>query len=266
MRVHVVSDVHGNSAALARAADGADALLVLGDLIDFVDYDDHSGGILGQVFGPAAVARFAALRVGGAPGELSGYARSLWAGLADPRATLEEAVREQYRRLFDTLAGNGIPTYLTPGNVDLPHLWPEFLTDGVRMLDGEVTEIGGLRFGFVGGLPLPPWMTTPPTGGPWRPYLRTDDDFAQACAALVGVDVLCSHVPPAVPELAYDVRSRRAEASSPALLGMITKERPRASVFGHVHQPLAARARIGVTECVNVGHFRRSERPYRLSW
>lgn len=262
----MVSDVHGNNAALARAAVGADALLVLGDLIDFVDYDDHSGGILGQIFGPAAVARFAQLRVGGEAGELGRYARSLWAGLADPRATLEEAVRDQYRRLFETLAGTGVPTYLTPGNVDLPHLWPEFLTDGMRMLDGEVTEIGGLRFGFVGGLPLPPWMTVPVTGGPWRPYLREDDDFARSCAALVDVDVLCSHVPPAVPELAYDVRSRRAEASSPALLEMIVKERPRMAVFGHVHQPLASRTRIGVTECVNVGYFRRSERPYRLTW
>lgn len=262
----MVSDVHGNSAALAKAADGADALVVLGDLIDFVDYDDHSGGILGQVFGPAAVARFAQLRVGGAPGELNGFASSLWAGLADARGTLEDAVREQYRRLFGTLATTGVPIYITPGNVDLPHLWPEFLTDGVRMLDGEVVEIGGLRFGFVGGLPLPPWMTTPPRGGPWRPYLRANDEFEQACAALVGVDVLCSHVPPAVPELAYDVRSRRAESGSAALLGIIAKERPRASVFGHVHQPLAARARVGVTECVNVGHFRRSERPYRLTW
>jgi Icc-related predicted phosphoesterase len=106
----------------------------------------------------------------------------------------------------------------------------------------------------------------PSRGGPWRPYVRPAAEFEQACAALVDVDVLCSHVPPAVPELAYDVRSRRAETSSTALLGIIEKERPRLSVFGHVHQPLAARARLGVTECVNVGHFRRTERPYLLTW
>ncbi|MCU1650907.1 MAG: metallophosphoesterase, partial [Pseudonocardia sp.] len=47
MRVHVVADVHGNSDALARAGEGADALIVLGDLIDFVNYDDHRAGILG---------------------------------------------------------------------------------------------------------------------------------------------------------------------------------------------------------------------------
>ncbi|MDT7715221.1 MAG: hypothetical protein QOH09_1213, partial [Pseudonocardiales bacterium] len=55
MRVHVVSDVHGNVDALARAGAGADALLVLGDLIDFVNYHDPSAGILGSVFGSAAV-------------------------------------------------------------------------------------------------------------------------------------------------------------------------------------------------------------------
>ncbi|MDQ2707801.1 MAG: metallophosphoesterase [Actinomycetota bacterium] len=262
MRVHVVSDVHGNSAALARAADGADALVVLGDLIDFVDYDDHSGGILGQVFGPAAVARFAALRVGGKPGELTGFARSLWAGLADARGTLEEAVRDQYRRLFAVLPA---PCFITPGNVDLPHLWPEFLTAGVQMLDGEVAEIGGLHFGFVGGLPLPP-RAIPSRGGPWRPYVRPSEEFDQACTALTSVDVLCSHVPPAVPELAYDVRSRRAETSSDALLRIIENDRPRLALFGHVHQPLAVRARVGVTECVNVGHFRRTERPFVLTW
>lgn len=48
MRVHVVSDVHGNAEALARAGGGADALLVLGDLVEFVDYQHPARGILGE--------------------------------------------------------------------------------------------------------------------------------------------------------------------------------------------------------------------------
>src|ERR1044072_1468305 len=51
MRVHVVSDVHGRADALARAGDGADALICLGDLILFVDYEDHSQGIFAELFG-----------------------------------------------------------------------------------------------------------------------------------------------------------------------------------------------------------------------
>ena len=68
MRVHVVSDVHGHAEALARAGDGADALVVLGDLVDFVDYLDPARGILGRVFGPEVSARFGQLRAGGQAG------------------------------------------------------------------------------------------------------------------------------------------------------------------------------------------------------
>ena len=45
MRVHVVSDVHGSVEALSRASDGADALVCLGDLVLFLDYQDPGGGI-----------------------------------------------------------------------------------------------------------------------------------------------------------------------------------------------------------------------------
>lgn len=262
MRIAVVADVHGNAEALARAGDRADAVIVLGDLIDFVDYADHRAGILGRIFGPEIVGRFASIRTHGRPGELRRYAESLWARLADPQATLEDAVREQYARLFDALSA---PAYLTPGNVDLPHLWPEFLTPGLRMLDGEVVEIGGLRFGFVGGLPVPAHLRLN-RQAVWRPYVRPDTEYAAAAAALTGIDVLCSHVPPRVPELAYDVVTRRAEVASADLLRVIDSEEPRAALFGHVHQPLAARARVRRTECVNVGHFRRTERPYLLTW
>ena len=95
MRVHVVSDVHGNAEALARAGDGADALVVLGDLIDFVDYHDHGKGILGRVFGPDKVARFAELRRSRRGPEFGAYVRSLWAGLTDPAEVVEGRSEER---------------------------------------------------------------------------------------------------------------------------------------------------------------------------
>ena len=125
--------------------------------------------------------------------------------------------------------------------------------------------IGGLRFGFVGGIPLPKGMT-PFRGGAWHPHVLTAEDYAAAVEQLGEVDVLCSHAPPGVPELAYDVVSRRSEAPSAALLARIRHDRPRAALFGHVHQPLAARCRVGRTECVNVGHFRQTATPYVLRW
>lgn len=262
MRVHVVSDVHGNVEDLARAGDGADALLVLGDLVDFVDYQNPARGILGRVLGPEVSARFGEIRTNGGPGELMTFARDAWSRVPDPAAVVADAVREQYSALFAAMTA---PTWAIPGNVDLPALWPEFVRDPVVAADGQVVTIGGLRFGFVGAVPLPPGVE-PRRGGPWRPNLVRDHEFTERVAALGTVDVLCSHAPPAVPELSYDVVSRRAEASSPALLDVIARDRPRAAMFGHVHQPLAARMRVGRTECVNVGHFRRTGVPYVLRW
>jgi Icc-related predicted phosphoesterase len=257
----VVSDVHGNAEALARAGEGADALVVLGDLIDFVDYHDHGGGIMGSIFGPATVAEFARLRRED-PAGLPAFSRGLWSSLGDPRGVVEEAIRAQYARLFAVMTA---PTYATPGNVDTPDLWTEFVGDGVHMLDGEVAEIGGLRFGFVGGALLPPGVTSRKPGV-FRPYLRTEDDFAEGVAKLADVDVVCTHIPPDVPELTFDVVSHRYEYGSPSLLDLIVKQQPRWSVFGHVHQPLTPRMRVAHTECANVGHFQRTERPYVLRW
>lgn len=260
--MHVISDVHGNVEGLARAGEGADVLVVLGDLLDFVNYHDHSAGILGAVFGPGVVRRFAELRSGGAPGEAGVFVRRMWNELDDPAEVVFDAVREQYRRLFAVLPD---PTYAVPGNVDLPQLWPEFAHAGVQVLDGKAADIGGLRFGFVGGALLPDGVVRR-RAGPWTPYLRTPQDFAAAVDGLPQVDVLCSHVPPAVPELVYDVAARNPEIGSQALLDVIRRDQPWSALFGHVHQPLAPRTRVGRTECVNVGHFQRTGTPYVLQW
>jgi Icc-related predicted phosphoesterase len=258
----VVSDVHGASDALARAGDGADALVALGDLIDYVDYRDPAGGILGRVFGPEVSSEFARLRTAGARDALIGFIRAAWARVPDAPAVVEDAVREQYDRLFGALTA---PTFAIPGNVDMPRLWPRYARPGLTLADGRVLEIGDLRFGFVGGAPLPPGVE-PRSGGPWTPHLLRAPEFTAAVKALDRVDVLCSHVPPAVAELAFDVVTRRTEASSAALLDVVYRDRPRAALFGHVHQPLAPRVRVGRTECVNVGHFRATGTPYVLRW
>jgi Icc-related predicted phosphoesterase len=262
VRVHVVSDVHGNTEALARAGEGADALVVLGDLVDFVDYHDHGKGILGQVFGAEKVGVFAELRRGPMGPETGVFLRSLWGSLNNPRAVVEEAVRGQYAEMFPAMTA---PTYVIPGNVDSPALWPEFAREGLHMVDGQVVEIGGLRFGFAGGALLAKGHVLHPDA-PWLPYLRREEDFAAVVEELTDVDVLCTHIPPSVAELTYDVVARRPEAGSRALLEAIHREQPRWSVFGHVHQPMARRVRIGRTECVNVGHFQRLGRPYALQW
>ena len=41
--IRLVSDIHGAAAALRRVAPGETPLLVLGDLINFIDYRDNAG-------------------------------------------------------------------------------------------------------------------------------------------------------------------------------------------------------------------------------
>ncbi len=254
MRVHVVSDVHGRADALARAKDGADALVCLGDLLLFVDYADHGAGVLGELFGAEAVRRYVELRTARHFDQARDFTRSLWAQVPDRDAAVREAIQRQYAEMF---AAFPTPTYLTYGNVDVPTVWPDFARDGVHVHDGSTAELDGWRFGFVGGGLRTPMRT---------PFEISDEDFAAKVAAVGEVDVLCSHIPPAVPELTYDVVARRFERGSEALLAAIRDTQPRYALFGHVHQPLQQRLRIGRTECVNVGHFRGTGRPWALSW
>jgi Icc-related predicted phosphoesterase len=253
MRVHVVSDVHGNTEGLAKAGDGADALVCLGDLVLFLDYADHSRGIFPDLFGVENADRIVALRTARRFEEARELGRSLWAGL-DRESAIEAAVRRQYAEMF---AAFPTPTYATYGNVDMPDLWPQYAGPGTTVLDGQRVEIAGRVFGFVGG-GLRTAMRTP--------HEISDEEYAAKVEALGEVDVLCSHIPPEVPELVYDTVARRFERGSRALLAAIRRTRPRYSLFGHVHQPLARRMRIGRTECVNVGHFAATSRPFALEW
>ncbi len=254
MRVHVVSDVHGNTEALARAGDGADALVCLGDFGLFLDYFDPTGGIFAKLFGPAAAEKLVELRTAQRFDEARQWSRSLWAGLDDPRKVIDEEINSQYAEMFAVLPD---PTYLTYGNVDVPKLWPEHLPKHARVLDGQTTTIGGRTWGFVGGGLRTPYNT---------PYEIDDDAYAEKVAQVGAVDILACHIPPDIPELLYDVEARRFERGSSAVLDAIRDTRPELVLFGHVHQPLAQRTRIGKTECVNVGHFAGRGTPYVVEY
>ncbi|GGW06237.1 metallophosphoesterase [Streptomyces nigrescens] len=254
----MVSDVHGNSRDLAAAGAGADALVCLGDLVLFLDYADHSRGIFPDLFGVANADALVELRTARRFEEARALGRQLWGGLdrtgVSRESVIEGAVRRQYAELF---AAFPTPTYATYGNVDIPRLWPEYAGPGTTVLDGQRVEIGGRVFGFVGG-----GLTTPMR----TPYEISDEEYAAKIEAVGEVDVLCTHIPPDVPELCYDTVARRFERGSAALLHAIRTTRPRYSLFGHVHQPLARRIRIDGTECVNVGHFNATGTPYVLEW
>jgi Icc-related predicted phosphoesterase len=220
----------------------------------FLDYDDMSGGIFAEMFGVEAASQLIELRTARRFEEARVFSRGLWERIGDRQTAIEAAVRRQYAELF---AAMPTPAYITYGNVDLPPLWPEYVREGIHVLDGETVELGGRTFGFVGGGLQTPMRT---------PYEISDEDYAAKVAAVGSVDVLCCHIPPDIPELLYDVGARRMERGSVAVLEAVRETQPELVLFGHVHNPLARRTRIGRTECVNVGHFRGRGTPYVLTW
>jgi Icc-related predicted phosphoesterase len=255
VRVHVVSDVHGAADALAAAGRDADALICLGDLVLFLDYDEPGRGIFADMFGADAAGELIRLRTARRFDEARALSARLWSRFGEHRTeVIEDAIRAQYRALF---AAMPVPTYLTYGNVDVPALWPEFLRPGLQVLDGGRVELAGRSFGFVGGGLRTPMRT---------PFEIDEDAYAAKVAAVGAVDVLCSHIPPDIPELLYDVAGRRLERGSAALLAAIRSTAPGLALFGHVHNPLVRRTRVHRTECVNVGHLRGGSPPYVLEW
>ncbi len=256
MRFHVVSDVHGALDELALAADGCDVFVCLGDLLLYLDYEDPRQGAFAEMMGADNAEVYIALRTNKEFAAAREFAAKAWAqrsGNQDPelrRLALTDIVKRQYRETFAVMPS---PALLTPGNVDLPSLWPSYLRPGHRMLDGEAIEVGGVRLGFVGGGLTSPYRT---------PNEVDPVEYARKVEAIGSVDVIFSHIPPAVAQLTYDIVARRFEVGSQALLDLIHQTQPRYAMFGHVHQPLASRFRIGRTECLNVGHFRASRRPF----
>src|SRR5487761_996929 len=75
MRVHVVSDVHGRADALARAREGADAVICLGDMLQFLDYADSQNGIFADLFGAGQATRLISLRTAQRFDEARAYSR-----------------------------------------------------------------------------------------------------------------------------------------------------------------------------------------------
>jgi Icc-related predicted phosphoesterase len=261
VRLSFVSDIHGNISGLADVARRVEQLVVLGDLLDYVDYYDPSGGILGRIFGERKVRPFIALRLAGDFPALRAYNRHLWESMPDPVGTLTEVVAVRYR---EVLAAVGPDALLTLGNVDVAAVWNEVAGSELPYLDAETVEIAGTRMGFVAGGSSRPGAAFRPPDHVWQPLIRSAEDFAAAVKAVGPVDILCSHVPPGIAQLRYDIVPGRLEMYGPGLVEAIDEHQPRFAVFGHVHQPISKRLRRGYTECVNVGHFQRFPQPFEI--
>ena len=91
-----------------------------------------------------------------------------------------------------------------------------------------------------------------------------DDEMRSMLSSLDDVDVLCTHVPPALPSLRKDVITGREERGSQPVLDYLIASQPSFHLFGDVHQPQAVTWRVGRTRCHNAGYFRATGRYLRL--
>jgi Icc-related predicted phosphoesterase len=246
----LIADVHGAAAALRRVVGGGEPLIVLGDLINLIDYRTYEG-IVTEIAGVDFVKEWVRRRsLGDARG-----ARALWEELIagrehELRADIEQRVEAAYVPVCAALEGG--TSFVTYGNVDRPDLLATMLPNGARFVDGEVIEIEGWRVGFAGG-----GMVSINTPGE-----ITEDEMADKLDRLGPVDVLCTHVPPAVEPLSKDVVGGRQKGSE-AVVDYLVRARPPFHYFGDIHQPQAVHWRVADTWCRNVGYFRATGKAVR---
>lgn len=248
MSAKVVADLHSAVEPLRREVATDETLLLLGDLVNIIDYTAMDG-ILVDIFGVEAVEQVLGLRAQGRFDEARAVMAKRREGREDEIATSFRTLLEgAYREVREALPKT---TYVIGGNVDPPGMLDRIAGGGIELVDGQVLEIDGLRVGFLGGgLPTP---------------LRVageipEEEYDAKVDALGVVDVICSHVPPDVPELTYDILARRHERGSAHLAAYIHDVQPLKVYFGHVHQPMISSMHIGRSHLVNVGYFRRTGR------
>ena len=126
--------------------------------------------------------------------------RGLWLEMVgdrveEVREAIGQAIGAQYERIAEALEGGH--GYVIHGNVDRPSLLVEVLPDGYEYVHGQTREIDGARFGFVGGGAATPLQAEGEL---------TDEAMTELLAGLGEVDVLCTHVAPAIDQAAYWAR------------------------------------------------------------
>jgi Icc-related predicted phosphoesterase len=241
----LIADVHGAADKLRALVSTLDQpLLVLGDLINFTDYRNYEG-ILADLAGRDFVRRLVELRMEGRFEE----ARRLWRSSNEGN---EEQLQVRHAELVEAAyveigaALTGASAFVTFGNVDRVDVLTRHLPPGNEFVDHGRYQIDGWTVGIVGG---------GVTSGLNVPGELSDSAMEERLEALGPVEVLCTHVAPAVAPLQSDVVGGMSKGSG-AVLRYIERHQPRFHYFGDVHQPQATQWWVGDTLCRNAGYFR----------
>ena len=224
----IVSDVHGAATSLRRVAGMGEPLLVLGDLINYIDYRTNEG-IVADISGRHLVDEFVRLR--GAEGNEA--ASAFWTATVGRTAPMElrgsvpSATESAYREVCDALSG--CDAYVTYGNVDRPGMLaaqPAGWHPIRRCRSGRGRRDSGS---------VSPAAASTSIGTPGE---VTEAQMASKLDQLGPVDILATHVPPAMPALACDVIGGR-EKGSTSILAYLERHAPAYHYFGDIHQPRA---------------------------
>ena len=144
-----ISDIHHGLSGLKELPIDKGPLVILGDLINWIDYRDGSG-IARDVFGDKNVDKLIMYR----KNHDFSRRKDLWKDLfaEDPenkQVQIEEAVELQYEDVFRELGNHEV--WIIPGNVDSISIMKKIAGDNIEFVDGKIIEYEGFKFGFAGG-------------------------------------------------------------------------------------------------------------------
>lgn len=249
MAIKLLADPHGRFEDLGGAISSGDTLLVLGDVLDLIDWADISG-ILPDVVGKENLVGKLMSAVRAGPQAAVELRDELLAPDGGYYEELLRRVSESYGIFSRVLEKIGCTAYVIFGNGDIPELLEASLdgTPDVVLASGRF-ELGGSVFGFVPGALYSPFM---------MPAEMDDETFGERLRELGPVDILCTHIPPRLEAATMDVVAGRPVEGSDALLRYIKENKPRILYHGHVHQPAQRELLVGETRVINVAYFKRT--------
>lgn len=245
MPTKVISDIHGEYEALADQLEPRDTAILLGDYLNLIDFRTI-GGILAEVYTREEIMMALSELARGRKDLARRSIREIAGANPEKFRRVRELIVEGYEKFFSSIP---CECFLIYGNTDDPSLMRDVAAGRAEVIEAGAFDIDGQRFGFVSGAPKGPWTVGLP--GEMEP------DAYRALVEEVGpVDVLCTHCPPAIPELTWDRLADRDEKGSSALVDYLDEHEPALHYFGHVHNPRISRAVRGHTVCINAGFFR----------
>ncbi len=249
MAIKLIADTHGRFEDLGDTIAAEDILLVLGDVLDLIDWADISG-ILPDVIGKEELVNKLMSAVASGPQAAVEIRDELLAPDGRFYPELQRRVVESYTVFSRVLRDIGCRAYIIYGNGDIPEVLEASLDGAANavMAEGKV-EIAGSVFGFVPGALYSPFM---------MPAEMDDEAYGARLRELGPVEVLCTHIPPRLEAATMDVVAGRPVEGSASLLAYIEENRPRILYHGHVHQPAQRELLVGETRVINVAYYKRT--------